>query len=690
MNGLMWAARWSLCVFLSLVCLALLTPGAAADSVPEPVPEPVPPPLSDMWVLGPDSDDGVREIGEGPLRAAESEPRERPPERNRGTPNGGSPDPSEAFPFPLWVDLLVGFAAALWLTVGFASQRRLARLGPQISAVAAAVVAYTVVRCALSHKPPLEQVELAVSASLAAAGLVCLVALVISFCRDLWAWSRKQSIIAWSVGLCVLAAVLLHVLLPARVSMVYVGYTLVDSLDLASRVPRYGGGATWLYLPFLSLADPSIQSLQLANRIFGMLTLLPMAVFGLSLTLSAGSDPTRPDPRGLVGLLLFTLLPVVLRDHVSEGIITGPTLLLLVAVTALVRAQRADDGGSRVILALPVLGWALVSRPEMAAVAVVMVITAGFVNLRSSGRSGLSPRAYALWAASLAFWLVPHAYWLWNEASYQLARDAISSPLRHGLWDFVLNVAFRNIFWHGSVLAGPVLLWWAAGLVTKRDRVWLVGVGTMALVWIAQTQVDLPQMSIPRIQLPALVLLCGTVGLGVRALAPRARFANMAIGVAVLATGLVSLHMLMRAGNADHEDELFQTAFATLPAGGGCLAVVRDDDPPPRGKTHRYIPEAMFQSHQVMGLERLYREWESCGPTVAVLGTRCYAQLRADGEPAPGPPGTLFVCDTFRERFDLRPIVERTIPNRTTNTFPMYPDVPTLRVGVYVVLGRTE
>ena len=118
--------------------------------------------------------------------------------------------------------------------------------------------------------------------------------------------------------------------------------------------------------------------------------------------------------------------------------------------------------------------------------------------------------------------------------------------------------------------------------------------------------------------------------------------------------------------------------------------MVLDDDPPPPGKTHRYVPEAMFQSHTVIGLERLYREWERCGPTVAVLGTRCYAQLRAEGEPAPGPPGILPVCETFRERFDLDPIVERTIPNRTANTFPMYPDVATLDVGVYVVVRKNE
>ena len=90
----------------------------------------------------------------------------------------------------------------------------------------------------------------------------------------------------------------------------------------------------------------------------------------------------------------------------------------------------------------------------------------------------------------------------------------------------------------------------------------------------------------------------------------------------------------------------------------------------------------------MVGLDGFVDLWPSCGgEAIAVLGTRCYMEYREPGVPLGPDAGLLPVCARFRERFELRPIEEMTIVNRTRWTFEMYPDTPTLDNGVYQDLG---
>ena len=100
------------------------------------------------------------------------------------------------------------------------------------------------------------------------------------------------------------------------------------------------------------------------------------------------------------------------------------------------------------------------------------------------------------------------------------------------------------------------------------------------------------------------------------------------------------------------------------------------------------MPRYLFPGAAVVGLQRLAEVWPSCaGHGVVVLGLRCYMAFREPGQRAPPGPGELEVCRDFRVRWELEPVTEAVITNRTNLTFDMYPDAPTLAVGVYRIRG---
>ena len=69
------------------------------------------------------------------------------------------------------------------------------------------------------------------------------------------------------------------------------------------------------------------------------------------------------------------------------------------------------------------------------------------------------------------------------------------------------------------------------------------------------------------------------------------------------------------------------------------------------------------------------------GPVYFLRGSRCYADLRRPGEPAP-PEGTDY-CSSAPPSTTLMPLIEREVDNVGVVSYPMYPAGERLKLGLY-------
>ncbi|MCB9730443.1 MAG: hypothetical protein H6746_18380 [Deltaproteobacteria bacterium] len=490
--------------------------------------------------------------------------------------------------------------------------------------------------------------------------------------------AREDRRLAAALAVALLVTLASHALVPGRLVMEYTGYDLTARLASLLPLPRYGSGAVWLYGPVLDLLGVDHRHLQLANRALGALTLLPLTA--LTWRLTGGSRLGTA-----VAALLFAALPVFWRDHSSEGIQTGTTFLIVTALAALARPGRPSRAGGPV-LALPLLAWAATCRPELLPTLPLFIAAV----LVAAPRPGGWRLPAALAAPALALALAPHAAWLLRSTARQVAEAGIAAPSAtlERLPGVLLD---HNILLEGPWLPSAALLWLLAAATAPRRRALSALLLLLAAVaWFAVTAVDLPVISIPRVHLPALALLLPALAIG----AARLRgwpVVNALVAAAVALGAAIGAPAVLATGNADAEEGLIRTAQAwTRAHPGACVATVSSEDPPPPRKTPRQFPRYLFDGHPVTGLDELDRIRDRCpGPAVAILGTRCYMDERPPGAPAPPGPGLLPVCARFRERHALEPLSRLTIPNRSAGTFAMYPDAPTLELGVYAV-GSAE
>jgi hypothetical protein len=536
------------------------------------------------------------------------------------------------------------------------------------------------------------------AAACVVSAFIALCALFWLFAKDLLTAARADRATAWTLAALGALTVVLHLAAPGRLVMEYTGYDLTARLGLVGELPRYGAGAVWLYQPALTFIGLDHASIQLANRLFGALTLVPFAVLAFAV-----APGRRTGPLGAIAL--FVLLPVVLRDHVSEAILTGTALLLLSGLAAAALALTHPARRTWVVLALPVLAAAITCRPEVAP-ALAPALLGFALTRRAQLQAPLDTIAdrpadrrarlltFAAAAACLALAVTPHLAWLWDEARRQAAAGSVLAPevaLSHRLVDVLTRA---NIFAHGPWLTPALLVWPAAALFGDRRHLPMrLGLIAAALVWLALSAVDLPEVSIPRVHLPVLLLLLPVAGAGIEALAQSPRLplglVNPFVAAWVLAAAVASIPPLFTPSNADAEDALIRVARQALPPGAGCLATIRFDDPPPPGHTQRHFPDYLFPGTTIVGLDRFDAAARSCGgQAVALLGTRCFMALRAPDAPPPEGPPELDVCTRFRQRYALEPVVERDVDNRTAHTFPMYPSTPKLSVGVYRIGAR--
>lgn len=515
--------------------------------------------------------------------------------------------------------------------------------------------------------------EVHYATAIVAAGV--LVALLLTLWMAWWSWGRvaQDPWLRRAVGLGALVVLVGHVLLPDRMVMVYTGYDLAARLFSFGEIPRYGAGVVALYGAFAELFGADHGSIILANRIFGVLTYVPL------LTIVLGFAGAR-RVGVLVAMGLVLALPIVWRDHVSEAIISGSAWLLCTGMAGLLAGTLDPKHRTWAWLSLAPLAAGAVCRPE--APAAIGCVLLGILSASVSRRWTLAL------AGVLVLALLPQLGWFDAVIAREVSSEGIIAPsaaISDRLSDVLIR---RNLFVCGPWLSSFTLIWVVAGCWKgEPNRRLSLGLVAGAVAWIGASAVDLPVVSIPRIHLPALFLVLPVIAMGAERLSRWPTAQGFIIGLVALSAAL-SMDPVFGPANADYEEQLIRVAREHSPPRGGCVTLVDFDDPPEVGHTQRHFPRYLFPDRGMVGLDGFVDLWPTCGgEAIAVLGTRCYMEYREPGEPLGPDAGLLPVCARFRERFDLRPIEEMTIVNRTRWTFEMYPDTPTLDLGVYEVLG---
>ncbi len=467
----------------------------------------------------------------------------------------------------------------------------------------------------------------------------------------------------------ILLFALLQLFVGGRPIMVFEGYALTEGLA-AGEIPRYGAGGLFFYGWTQWFGGTDHVSLMHLNVALGALC--------IALLLGWVRRLFPDDSRRLVWAAVLVLaLPVLARAHGSESILVAPTAAILGALFLL-----SGDSSSRFILAVVLLGAAALSRPEMAVVACVIPVFNHVVR----GNSGL-PKLNLAWVA-LGLIVVVAIWSALMSATDMNARDALPATDR-GIGPIIAAMTVDGIL--ADIRCFPVALsllgLWA---ITRRElrRVALAS-WALALVWMGLTGVDHTSASTPRTHLPIVFVMTPLlVASWTTFVDAGSRVRTGLVALLIMAGSGVSGWFLHSHNNDDAEEALWRALVTDIQDEQACIVAVGDNDPPDRGRTSRHNPEYwVANAHpgwEISPLSELENVKQRCsGKIYALLGLRCYTQMREPGEAVPEGRAMHPICaDVFKEK-PARNVIEWDIENRSQMSHPMYPAGSPLKIGVY-------
>ncbi len=466
--------------------------------------------------------------------------------------------------------------------------------------------------------------------------------------------AARVALVAVACGL------VLRLVLPHLPVMYYMGYHLADTAARLEGIPKYGPGALALYHLVFRLTGTDHLAMMYANSVLGSLT-----------PLAGGALLARVGLRGwgaAAGIVLLAGTPLFIKDATTESLLVPTTLWLLVGLTLFLRA-REDGRSSTMALALLHLVLAMFSRPE----AVVLApLCAGLLSpFASRPANQVRPQT----GARLAPWVVAVGVLAVRAAQLSVALDVEfargNNPVLRdpkGLLSLVPDLWRRDILLWPSLFPVGVTALAAAGAVLGPRRRVAGAFLVAAAAWIAASLVDLPYVSIPRVQVPGATFCALAAGVGVAGvhrLLSRSRgllAAGALVGGSLVAGTMAwTVPALWQPVNADDEERLLRDARDAVPADRPFLLVRRGYDDEPVERLHLHYPDYWFEPPARDGIA-VGPDWfdrtDTAGrPAFFLLGTRCY--MRACGEAGLHP-----ACQRMRERYRLEPVIERTVPVR--------------------------
>ena len=441
---------------------------------------------------------------------------------------------------------------------------------------------------------------------------------------------RVHSGAAWFVLLAVALGLALRLWLPHRPVMYFMGYRFADLAWHLDEITKYGPGSLVLYHLWFQLTGPSHQAMMWLNAVLSGLT--PVAAAALAARMGATALVTA------LSAVLVALVPLFVKDGTSESLLVPMTLWLLCGLALFLRYRESG----RVVnlgAALALLLLAAWSRPEATLLAPFSVVVLSWRKGGQRTRSGVT--CVLLWAAAavlliLRLWhlqsVMAVEMAMGNHATLQAGWPHLMLVMGHGL--LVRNAAF----WPSLFPAAVTALALAGLLAGPRGRRWPVA--RLLLVggaWLFVSSLDLPYVSVARVQVPGLLFVTLAAAWGAANLrdslldrSPAPAFMALAwILVAGFLAGTMAwtVPALWQRTNPDEEEDLLHEAMEALPT-GPVLLVRRSYLDEPQEKVHLDFPDYLFRPpHRpgdVAGLREYLDGLAFNGPAYFLLGVRCY------------------------------------------------------------------
>ena len=485
------------------------------------------------------------------------------------------------------------------------------------------------------------------------------------------------------IGLMALIVALQLIFIPQLLVTVFAGYGAVGEAWALRPVLKYGAATTALYGPLLGLFGPSTGVMIATNLViaFGAIFLAG------ALARRLGSSPLS----GLIALVLVGLIPALMRDRASESILV-PMVFWVLASLIHLDAHLRSGCRRHALGAVVTAGLALHARPEVWVV--LPMLWMAILALRGGSRPWFR---LALGAFVLA---LPRLWSLVNYALHASQSGDVPGLADAELAGMVERFIELNALWWPSLFP-PLALWCAlAALLLPRDKRASVAWVLLAILsWQALSTLDLPPVSAPRIQAPAMlwtaVLAASFLGLLVdvhrlgRWLAPL-------LVLAMIYPPMSTRALLWQPTNAQRFDAWWQSAIEQVePSERERCVVALDMSDPPRDSVIRLYPlyELAERSGrlEVYSISTFLEAPESvldghCEP-LYLEGPQCWARFFGFDAPAPERAELLERCAEMSEGFTLRPIARAEVENAGNADFPFYGRSPTLRYGIYVIEG---
>ncbi len=519
-------------------------------------------------------------------------------------------------------------------------------------------------------------------------------------------WSRDGRPVV-AAALC--AGLVARLFVPSRLVMHYMGYELLEQARVLGTTPKYGPASFQLQHVIMQVLEPTHQAVIIGHRLMSACIAIMCTAWVLRLGFSG---------RSVVWTAVLTALtPLLVHDAATESLLVEATLWATGAAWLLSRFLRSGaviDGLLMVIWSL----LAMLARPEM--LVTVPLLLAATVWLADRPLKLRWPLIGVLvGAAAMVLW------WRIEQMSAALVIERARGNTPRVFQEGHLALAgqlLRNAWWDKNGLLWPRIfpavttfaIVTGLLLATAAARRRMLVLAALTLAWLLPTALDLPYVSVTRVQAPAMLLASVTAGVAMavvhgclHAIWPRSKLTTVGIliGGLWLATAALTVPALWRTGPPHIEEITMRAAAAALPDGRATI-VARSHDDLPDERVHLAMPKRSWGQQKRVGrlgwlLNGKLRPSKS-SPVYAWLGTRCF--MRPCSEKAEHP-----ACARIRRRFQLQPIVtspvavqDDTIPSAFGRQRPRHPgavadlDFPwcftqqAMTIGLYRVVAPSK
>jgi hypothetical protein len=500
-----------------------------------------------------------------------------------------------------------------------------------------------------------------------------------------------------TLAMIAMAGVLRVLIVPHLVVTMYMGYMLTQKAVFATDLFRYGPGAQAVWHSLFRISTHDHRTVIALHAVVGTLNIALL----VAILVRAGLRPLGI----LFATAMFSFLPMLIWADASDSL---TVLVLFWTLGATLMAQEYLDHRKLIYFwgALIWLGMAANTRPEQVLFGPLFVWTVLMFQAAGKKDRPKFKLPWDTWLLAITTFLLlalPQIVKALQMRAWMMERGSWPHSFLDVLPRMPRLLVTRNALLDSSLTPLIILPLALLGLFIVRSsaaRRFRVAVFLLGVVWMSFYYIDLSIASLPRLHvvllIPAVIVVADLFDdlWSYRSRAPR----WVGPGLLCLASlGVVAgippnVGFLWQDTNERQEDRFFREAIEALPRDANFIFVRGGSSDRPSGDyTHDHYPDYLLQTGALSGEVSdigsiLKKEEFPVDPVFFFQGVRCYSRFRQESE---DPPPRFFApaCKTMHERFVLKEVIAREVPNLGDIALRYYPSQPTFKLALYRVVS---